>query len=84
LDSDLSNLTHAAFLSGRDARAEWAEKLAKMAIERAALKGLKRANKAQWLKPEVRVKARHLKAKGALRHATIKGVHPFLGLGECG
>jgi hypothetical protein len=28
------------------------------------LKGLRRGNKARWLKPEIRVRAQHLKAKG--------------------
>ena len=55
------------------ARAEWAMKFAEMAIEKPALKGLRRANKAQWLKPEIRVRAQHLKAKGTLRHVTVKG-----------
>jgi bifunctional non-homologous end joining protein LigD len=58
------------------ARAEWAEKFAAMAIERPALKGLRRANKAQWFKPEIRVRAQHLKAKGTLRHATVKALLP--------
>jgi ATP-dependent DNA ligase len=64
------------------ARADWADKLAKMAIERPVLNGLKRANKAQWLKPEIRVRARHLKAKGTLRHATFIGVHRSLTFAE--
>jgi hypothetical protein len=55
-------------------RDEWAEKFAKMAIDRPALKGLRRANKAQWLKPELRVRAQHLKAKGTLRHTTVKAL----------
>jgi hypothetical protein len=33
---------------------------------------LRRANKAQSLKPEIRVRAQHLKVKGTLRHATVK------------
>jgi hypothetical protein len=62
-------------------RAEWADKFAAMSIARPALKGLRRVNKAQWLKPEIRVRAQHLKAgvraqhlkaKGTLRHATVK------------
>jgi ATP-dependent DNA ligase len=56
------------------ARAEWAEKLATMSIEKPALKGLRRANEARWLKPEIRVRARYLKAKGTLRHATVRGL----------
>jgi DNA ligase D-like protein (predicted ligase) len=55
-------------------RAKWAEKFAAMSIEKPALKGLRRANKAKWLKPELRVTARHLKAKGTLRHATVKAL----------
>ena len=35
------------------ARAEWVDKFAAMSIEKPALKGLRRANKAQWLKPEM-------------------------------
>jgi hypothetical protein len=54
-------------------RAEWAEKFAAMATEKPALKSLRRS-KAQWLKPEIRVKARHLRAKGTLRHAIVRGL----------
>jgi hypothetical protein len=43
-----------------------------MSIEKPVLKGLRRANKVQWLKPEIRVRAQHLKAKGMLRHASVK------------
>jgi ATP-dependent DNA ligase len=50
------------------------EKFAAMSIEKPALKGLQRANKAQWLKPAIRVRAQHLKAKGTLRHATVKAM----------
>jgi N-methylhydantoinase B/oxoprolinase/acetone carboxylase alpha subunit len=45
-----------------------------MSIEKPALKGLQRANKARWLKPEIRVRAQHLKARGTLRHATVKAL----------
>jgi DNA ligase D-like protein (predicted ligase) len=55
-------------------RAEWAEKFAAMSIDKPGLKGLRRANRAQWLKPEIRVRAQHLKAKGTLRHATVKAM----------
>jgi DNA ligase D-like protein (predicted ligase) len=55
-------------------RAEWAEKFAAIAIEKPALKGLKRANKARWFKPGIRVRARYLNAKGTLRHATVKAL----------
>jgi bifunctional non-homologous end joining protein LigD len=56
------------------ARAEWTEKFAAIAIEKPALKGLRRACKAQWLKPEIRVRAQHLKARGTLRHAAVKAL----------
>jgi hypothetical protein len=45
-----------------------------MAIEKPALTGLRRANRTQWLKPEINVRAQHLKAKGMLRHATVKAL----------
>jgi hypothetical protein len=45
-----------------------------MSIEKPALKGRQGANKARWLKPEIRVRAQHLKAKGTLRHATVKAL----------
>jgi bifunctional non-homologous end joining protein LigD len=56
------------------ARAEWAEKFAAMSAEKPALKGRQGANKARWLNPEIRVRAQHLKAKGTLRHATVKAL----------
>jgi hypothetical protein len=55
-------------------RAEWAAKLAAMSIDKPALKGLWRANRTRWLKPEIRVRAQHLKARGTLRHATVKAL----------
>jgi hypothetical protein len=33
---------------------------------------LRRADKAQWLKPELGVRAQHLRTKGPLRQATVK------------
>ncbi len=56
------------------ARAEWADKFAAMSIDKPALKGLRRANRTQWLKPEIRIRAKHLRAKGTLRHATVKAL----------
>lgn len=47
-----------------------------MSIEKPALKGLKRANKARWLKPEIRVRVQHPETKGTLRHATVKARQP--------
>jgi hypothetical protein len=42
-----------------------------MSIAKPALKGLRRSNKAKWLKPELRVRAQHLKTKGTLGHAIV-------------
>jgi len=56
------------------ARADWKMMFAALSIEKPALKGLRRANKAQWLKPEIRVRAQHLQTKGTLRHATVKAL----------
>jgi hypothetical protein len=33
-----------------------------------------RQGSAQWLRPELRVKVKHLRAKGVLRHATVKAL----------
>jgi bifunctional non-homologous end joining protein LigD len=55
------------------ARAEWAEKFAAMSIEGPAIKGLRRG-KAQWLRPKLRVRVQHLKARGMLRHASVKQI----------
>jgi hypothetical protein len=51
-----------------------------MSIEKPALKSLRRANKAQWLKPEIRVTAQHLKANGTLRHATVNALLPSVSI----
>jgi hypothetical protein len=32
------------------------------------------AERTQWLRPELRVRVKHLKAKGMLRHAAVKAV----------
>ena len=73
-DGELQFAGPAIMRAPSNARAEWGEKFAAMAIEKPVLKGLRRANKAQWLKPEIRVRAQHLKAKGTLRHATVKAL----------
>ena len=57
-----------------NARAEWADKFDAMSIEKPALKGLRRASKARWRKPDIRLRAQYLKAKGTLRHATVKAL----------
>jgi hypothetical protein len=45
--------------------------MAELALAKPPLSGLKR-KAAQWLRPELRVRVKHLKAKGTLRHATVK------------
>ena len=45
--------------------------MAALAVAKPPLRGLRQGS-AQWLRPELRVRVRHLKAKGALRHATVK------------
>ncbi len=35
------------------------------------VRGLRQGS-AQWLRPELRVRVKHLKVKGVLRHATVK------------
>jgi bifunctional non-homologous end joining protein LigD len=57
------------------ARAEWVDKFAAMSTGKLALNGLRRT-RAHWLKPEIRVRARYLRAKGTLRHATVKALLP--------
>jgi bifunctional non-homologous end joining protein LigD len=52
-------------------RGAWRERMAALAIAKPPLRGLRQGS-AQWLKPELRVRVRHLKAKGVLRHATVK------------
>jgi hypothetical protein len=52
-------------------RAHWAALMAALAMAKPPLKGL-RPGSAQWLRPELRVRVKHLKAKGVLRHATVK------------
>jgi hypothetical protein len=71
-DSELEFAGPAILRTPSNARAELADNFAAMAIEKPALKGLRRANRVQWLKPEIRIRAQHLKAKGSLRHATVK------------
>jgi hypothetical protein len=45
--------------------------MAELALAKPPLSGLKRKS-AQWLRPELRVRVKHLKGKGTLRHATVK------------
>ena len=57
----------------RQDRGKWSELMAALAIAKPPLQGL-RLGSAQWLRPELRVRVKHLKAKGTLRHATVKGL----------
>jgi bifunctional non-homologous end joining protein LigD len=75
-DGELEFAGPAILLAPSYARAEWAERFVALSIEKPALKGLRRANTAQWFKPEIRVRAQHLKTKGTLRHATVKVLLP--------
>jgi bifunctional non-homologous end joining protein LigD len=52
-------------------RAAWRERMAALEVTKPPLRGLRQGT-AQWLKPELRVLVRHLKAKGVLRHASVK------------
>jgi hypothetical protein len=47
--------------------------MAELALTRPPLSGLKWKS-AQWLRPELRVRVKHLKAKGTLRHATVRQI----------
>jgi bifunctional non-homologous end joining protein LigD len=51
-------------------RAHWTKLMAALAVAKPPLKGLQ--GLAQWLRPELRVRVRHLRAKGVLRHATVR------------
>ena len=46
-------------------------RMAGLALTKPPLRGLRQGS-AQWLRPELRVRVKHLKAKGVLRHATVK------------
>jgi bifunctional non-homologous end joining protein LigD len=59
----------------RQDRGQWGELIAALAVAKPPLKGLRQGS-AQWLRPELRVRVKHLKAKGMLRHATVKQVIP--------
>jgi len=52
-------------------RAQWATLMAALAMAKPPLRGLRQGS-AQWLRPELRVRVKHLKARGVLRHATVK------------
>jgi hypothetical protein len=52
-------------------REKWGQRMAALAVTKPPLRGLRQGS-AQWLRPELRVRVQHLKAKGTLRHATVK------------
>ena len=52
-------------------RAAWRERMAELAVAKPPVRGLRQGT-AQWLRPELRVRVKHLKAKGVLRHATVR------------
>jgi hypothetical protein len=54
-------------------RAAWRERMAALAVAKPPVRGLRQGS-AQWLRPELRVRVKHLKAKGILRHASVKGL----------
>jgi hypothetical protein len=45
--------------------------MAALEVAKPPVRGLRQGT-AQWLRPELRVRVKHLKAKGMLRHATVK------------
>ena len=45
--------------------------MAALAVAKPPVRGLRQGSD-QWLGPELRVRVKHLKAKGTLRHATVK------------
>jgi bifunctional non-homologous end joining protein LigD len=55
----------------RQDRRQWGELIAALAVTKPPLRGLRQGS-AQWLRPELRVRVKHLKAKGMLRHTTVK------------
>jgi bifunctional non-homologous end joining protein LigD len=63
----------AIFNPPRAARAAWVERMAELALARPPMGGLKR-KAAQWLRPELRVRVQHLRARGTLRHASAKSI----------
>jgi bifunctional non-homologous end joining protein LigD len=52
-------------------RAAWRGTDGSIGGRQAVVRGLWQGT-AQWLRPELRVRVKHLKAKGVLRHATVK------------
>jgi bifunctional non-homologous end joining protein LigD len=57
----------------RQDRSKWSELMAALAVAKPPVRGLRQGS-AQWLRPELRVRVKHLKAKGTLRHASVKAL----------
>jgi hypothetical protein len=55
----------------RQDRENWSELMAALAVAKPPMKGLRQGS-AQWLRQELRVRVKHLKAKGVLRHASVR------------
>jgi hypothetical protein len=70
-DGQLEFAGPAIFNPPRAARAVWMERMAELALAKPPVSGLKR-KAVQWLRPELRARVQHLKAKGTLRHASVK------------
>ena len=72
-DAGRLNYAGSAFatLGGAEGERFW-RRAADLASDEPALKEL-RTCRAQWLRPEMRVRARHLKGSDKLRHATVAG-----------
>jgi len=52
---------------------ELARKVEALSMPACAVKGLKRP-RATWLRPEIRVRVRHLRNGRGLRHASVKAI----------
>ena len=55
-DGDLEFAGAAILRMAANTKAEWVDEFAAKSIEKQALKGFRRANRALWLKPEIRVR----------------------------
>jgi hypothetical protein len=55
-------------------RAARRERMAALSIIQPPMRGLRQGS-VQWLRPELRVRVKHLKARGVLRHVTAKQRH---------
>jgi hypothetical protein len=58
-------------------RAAWRERMAALAAAKPPLRGLRQGT-AQWLRPELRVRVKHLKAKGRVATRDRQAVHQRL------